>query len=55
MKITITEKQGWYDYMVEHEDRELFGTCSDFELALESVRKAEENIKYKSINPRRNP
>lgn len=55
MKITVIEERGWYDYTVEHEDQEMFGTCSDLELALESIRKAEERIRCKPLNPRSNP
>ena len=55
MKTTLTERQGWFDYFVEHEGRQMFGTCSDIETAQESIKKAEKILQYKPINPRRNP
>ena len=55
MKTSLTERGGWYDYLVEHDGRKLYGTASDIETAREGLRKATESIQHKSINPRRNP
>ena len=55
MKTSLTERDGWFDYIVEHEGRRLYGTCSDRWTAQESIRQARETILYRPINPRRNP
>ena len=55
MKSSLKLREGWYDYLVEHDGRRLYGTCSDIETAREGIRKAEEALQHKPINPRRNP
>ena len=55
MKVSLTERNGWYDYLVEHGNRRLFGTCSDMEGAQEGIEKAKVTLNRTSLNPRRNP
>lgn len=55
MKTSLTERDGWYDYLVEHDGRKLYGTCSDKEGAEEGIQKAIKTLSSKPINPRRNP
>ncbi len=55
MKVTLTERSGWYDYMVEQGKRRLFGTCSDIETAHEGIAKAKATLNRTPLNPRRNP
>ena len=55
MKVTLTEREGWYDYVVEHGKRRLFGTCSDIETAHEGIAKAKASLSRTPLNPRRNP
>ena len=55
MRTTLTERDSWYDYLVEHDGRRLYGTCSDIETAREGIRKAEQALQRRPINPRRNP
>ena len=55
MKVTLTERNLWYDYVVEHGKRRLFGTCSDIETAHEGIAKAKAALNRTPVNPRRNP
>ena len=55
MKVTLTERDSWYDYVVEHGNRRLFGTCSDIETAHEGIAKAKAALNRTSPHRRRNP
>lgn len=55
MKVSLNERDGWFDYLVEHDGRRLYGTCSDQELAVEGIDKAVATLNRKPLNPRRNP
>ena len=55
LKVTIEYDGHWYDYTVQHDNRELMGCSRSMEGAMHAAYEAYETIQKPVKNPRRNP